>query len=116
MRVDKRIMPKIGKQVNRAPKVSASYSQTKRQPSKDVKHLFVAQAKLMRLMELIMLLQSARFTVEELAEHFDQCERTVYRYINLLESLEFGIEKDFNKRYFIVEHTCPLCGGELHHA
>lgn len=78
----------------------------------NLKHMFIAQAKLMRLIELIMFLQSARFTISQLADLMDTSNRTVYRYLNLLESLEFGVEKDFEGRYFMVEETCPLCGSK----
>lgn len=74
---------------------------------------YVAEAKLRRLIELIILLQSSRMTVPQLADRIDHSERTVYRYIKLLESVDFVIEKDFEDRYFIVKN--PLCGGELHH-
>lgn len=110
-----RLAPKRGKSINRAPKVSSRYSVTPRRMPKDMHNVFIAQAKIMRLLELIMFLQASRWTIEQLAEKFDMSDRTIYRYIQILESLEFGVEKDFDNRYFIVEDTCPLCGGELRH-
>lgn len=116
--IDKRIMPRVSLKSNRAPKVSASYKKpVKPLKGGDVRNVFIAQAKMMKLMQMITMLQSSRFTIVELAQRFDQSERSVYRYLNILEVLDFPIEKDFDGKFFICEtNTCPLCGGELHHA
>lgn len=68
-------------------------------PKKDS---IIPQAKLLRLFQIIAVLKSGHWTIKQLAERFDTSERTIYRYINLLEEVEFLIEKDFDNRYFIV--------------
>jgi predicted DNA-binding transcriptional regulator YafY len=62
----------------------------------------IPQAKLLRLFQIIAVLKSGHWTIKQLAERFDTSERTIYRYINLLEEVDFLIEKDFDNRYFIV--------------
>jgi proteasome accessory factor C len=66
------------------------------------KDSIIPQAKLLRLFQIIAVLKSGHWTIRQLAERFDTSERTIYRYINLLEEVEFLIEKDFDNRYFIV--------------
>lgn len=62
----------------------------------------IPQAKLLRLFQIIAVLKSGHWTIRQLAERFDTSERTIYRYINLLEEVDFLIEKDFDNRYFII--------------
>lgn len=62
----------------------------------------IPQAKLLRLFQIIAVLKSGHWTIKQLAERFDTSERTIYRYINLLEEVDFLIEKDFDNRYFII--------------
>jgi predicted DNA-binding transcriptional regulator YafY len=62
----------------------------------------IPQAKLLRLFQIIAVLKGGHWTIRQLAERFDTSERTVYRYINLLEEVDFIIEKDFDNRYFII--------------
>src|SRR5687767_10107060 len=62
----------------------------------------IPQAKLLRLFQIIGVLKSGHWTIKQLAERFDTSERTIYRYINLLEAVDFLIEKDFDNRYFII--------------
>jgi proteasome accessory factor C len=62
----------------------------------------IPQAKLLRLFQIIAVLKSGHWTIKQLAERFDTSERTIYRYINLLEEVDFIIEKDFDNRYFII--------------
>lgn len=71
---------------------------------------FVAQAKMARVLKLMRLLCEYRFTIAELSEQLDSNERTVYRYLSLLEFMDVQVEKDFEKKYFIVEGNCPFCG------
>ncbi len=66
------------------------------------KDSIIPQAKLLRLFQIIAVLKSGHWTIKQLAERFDTSERTIYRYINLLEEVDFLIEKDFDNRYFIV--------------
>jgi proteasome accessory factor C len=62
----------------------------------------IPQAKLLRLFQIIAVLKSGHWTIKQLAERFDTSERTIYRYLNLLEEVDFLIEKDFDNRYFII--------------
>ncbi|HET7179206.1 MAG TPA: WYL domain-containing protein [Chryseosolibacter sp.] len=62
----------------------------------------IPQAKLLRLFQIIAVLKAGHWTIHQLAERFDTSERTIYRYINLLEEVDFLIEKDFDNRYFII--------------
>lgn len=62
----------------------------------------IPQAKLLRLFQIIAVLKSGHWTIQELAARFDTSPRTIYRYLNLLETVDFLVEKDFNNRYFII--------------
>lgn len=62
----------------------------------------IPQAKLLRLFQIIAVLKSGHWTIKQLADRFDTSERTIYRYLNLLEEVDFLIEKDFDNRYFII--------------
>ena len=66
------------------------------------KDSIIPQAKLLRLFQIIAVLKSGHWTIRQLADRFDTSERTIYRYINLLEEVDFLIEKDFDNRYFII--------------
>lgn len=66
------------------------------------KESIIPQAKLLRLFQIIAVLKSGHWSIKQLSERFDTSERTIYRYINLLEEVDFLIEKDFDNRYFIV--------------
>ena len=66
------------------------------------KESIIPQAKLLRLFQIIAVLKSGHWTIRQLAERFDTSERTIYRYLNLLEEVDFLIEKDFDNRYFII--------------
>lgn len=74
----------------------------KKKVSGTKKDSIIPQAKLLRLFQIIAVLKSGHWTIKQLAERFDTSERTIYRYINLLEEVEFLIEKDFDNRYFIM--------------
>ena len=63
----------------------------------------VAQAKLLRVLRLIGLLKSRARSISELAKMLDTTQRTVYRYLELLEETGFIIDKDWHNKYFI--HT-----------
>jgi proteasome accessory factor C len=58
--------------------------------------------KLMRLFQIIAVLKTGHWTIQQLADRFDTSSRTIYRYIKLLEEVDFLIEKDFSNRYFII--------------
>lgn len=74
----------------------------KGKPSTKKKDSIIPQAKLLRLFQIIAVLKSGHWSIKQLSERFDTSERTIYRYINLLEEVDFLIEKDFDNRYFIV--------------
>jgi predicted DNA-binding transcriptional regulator YafY len=61
----------------------------------------IPQAKLMRVLGFIAVLKGKGKTIGELASRFDMSDRTVYRYVKLLEAVGFAIDKDFHNRYFI---------------
>jgi predicted DNA-binding transcriptional regulator YafY len=75
------------------------------------KHRFIAEGKLLKLLQLMAILCKNKYRVEELASIIDVSKRSIQRYLNLLEFMEVPIEKDFHERYFIVEGQCPLCGN-----
>lgn len=62
----------------------------------------IPQAKLLRLLELISALKSSHWSIEDLARRVDMSERTIYRYLKLLEAVNFIVDKDFQDRYFIA--------------
>lgn len=66
------------------------------------KDALIPQARLLRLFQIIAVLKSGHFTIKQLAARFNTSERTIYRYILLLEEANFLIEQDFHNRYFIV--------------
>jgi predicted DNA-binding transcriptional regulator YafY len=61
----------------------------------------IPQTKLLRLFQIIAVLKTGRWSIKSLAERFDTSERTIYRYVKLLEEVELLIEKDFDGKYFI---------------
>lgn len=62
----------------------------------------IPQARLLKLFQIIAVLKSGHCTIRQLAQRFDSSERTIYRYLTLLEEANFLIEQDFQNRYFIV--------------
>ena len=62
------------------------------------------QAKIFRVLKLISMLKQRGRLVSDLSEFFDVDKRTIYRYLNLLESLGFIVDKDFHDRYFIADY------------
>lgn len=63
------------------------------------------QAKLLRLLKIISLLSSKqRYNVQKLAVMIEISERTVYRYLALLEEAGFIIDKDFYGNFFLHQN------------
>lgn len=62
----------------------------------------IPQARLLKLFQIIAVLKSGHYTIKQLAARFDSSERTLYRYIGLLEEANFLVEQDFQNRYFIA--------------
>ena len=62
------------------------------------------QQKILRVFRLIkLLIDKPRHNAKELARTLETSEYTIYRYINLLESLGYTIDHDEHFRYFIFE-------------
>jgi predicted DNA-binding transcriptional regulator YafY len=62
----------------------------------------IEQQKILRVLKLISLLkQQHRKNVQELSSILDISDKSIYRYIKLLEELGFAIDKDTENRYFI---------------
>lgn len=59
---------------------------------------------LISILKMIKLLQSKHYSVKELKSRFEISERTIYRYLKIMEEAEYMIEKDFEKRYFIIKN------------
>jgi proteasome accessory factor C len=76
----------------------------KKKPAKSIKKTesIIPQARLLKLFQIIAVLKSGHFTIKQLAQRFDSSERTIYRYVTLLEEANFLIEQDFQNRYFIA--------------
>jgi DNA-binding IclR family transcriptional regulator len=72
--------------------------------------VILGMRKIERVMLLIQALNNGRFTIKEVASILEVSVRTSYRYLHLLQRLEFEIECDFDKRYFIT-NGCPFCGS-----
>lgn len=73
----------------------------------------VGITKLRRVLHMVIFLMRGHRTVQEFATRFGITPRTVYRYLNLIDEMDFGLEQDFEKRFFIVDFdTCPLCGEQ----
>jgi predicted DNA-binding transcriptional regulator YafY len=73
----------------------------------------IPQTKLLRLFQIIAVLKTGRWTIKSLADRFDTSERTIYRYIKLLEEIELLIEKDFDGKYFIHSSQDELGTSEF---
>lgn len=64
----------------------------------------VAQQKLLRVFKLIRTLsRKPGKTVAQLARLLDTSERSVYRYLNLLEEVGYLLDKDAYERYYLFE-------------
>lgn len=61
----------------------------------------IPQAKMLRVFKLITLLKTGHFTIAQLASRLDMNRRSIYRYLKLLEAIDFNVDKDFHDRYFI---------------
>jgi len=62
----------------------------------------IPQAKLLRLFQIIAVLKTGHWSISHLAQRFDTSERTIYRYLNLLDEVDFLLEKDFDNKFFIM--------------
>ena len=61
------------------------------------------QVKILRVLQLIALLKKPPSkAIKTIANIFDNTERTVYRYLDLISELGFDLQKDENNRYYII--------------
>jgi predicted DNA-binding transcriptional regulator YafY len=66
----------------------------------------IAQQKILRVFRLIQMLKSKpHLSMSQLEVKLDMSKRSVFRYFNLLEELGFEIQKDSEKKYFIVDEN-----------
>jgi biotin operon repressor len=72
---------------------------------------FIPQAKMQRVLNLIMTLYTNAYTPAQIASLLDCSERTAYRYIKLIESIGISVDSDLGRHYFIAQDDCPLCHG-----
>jgi hypothetical protein len=70
------------------------------------------QRKMLRVVGFMKYLLRGSRTVSELSIKYCVNQRTIYRYIKLLESLDVEVEQDFSGRFFIPQVCCPLCGHD----
>jgi predicted DNA-binding transcriptional regulator YafY len=62
----------------------------------------IPQQKILRVMKLVSLLKGkSRKTPQELAHILETSDKSIYRYLKLLEEVGFVIDKDMTNRYFI---------------
>jgi proteasome accessory factor C len=73
----------------------------------------IAQAKMLRVLQIITLLKSDHWAIKELSERADISERTVYRYLDLLQAVDFIIEQDFQDKFFIVTSENESSGAQF---
>ncbi len=63
----------------------------------------IPQKKILRVLKLISLLKGrSRRTPQELATLLETSDKSIYRYLKLLESLGFAVDKDGYNQYFIA--------------
>jgi hypothetical protein len=67
------------------------------------------------LIDIIKLLKGGRYTITELADHFNASERSIYRWMNTIDKIGWPVDKDFEDKFFIVEGCCPMCGAASNH-
>ena len=67
---------------------------------------YIPQAKLLKILQMIIILRTEFATIKTLAERFDTSERTIYRYLNLIEAAGFILTKDHRGKFSI--HSGPL--------
>jgi DNA-binding IclR family transcriptional regulator len=77
-----------------------------------VRASYIVQGKMFRFMQVLNALSHGKYTVDEIAERLDLNRRMVYRYLNMMNDLEYGLTKDEEKRYFIPPDKCPFCKRE----
>ena len=77
-------------------------------PTEDEKDQFIAEAKILRIFNLIGLLkQKTGHSIEDLALDLGRDKRTIYRYLKLLEEVGYDVDSR-DGRYFITEAADTL--------
>ena len=64
---------------------------------------YVAQAKILRVLLLIEQLRNKPMTIEQIAKRYDISDRTIYRYIHLIEEIGIFIDRNFYGEFFIFQ-------------
>lgn len=75
----------------------------------------IMQARMMRLLQVIRQLHVKRMSINDVMAFLDLKQRTAYRYLALLEEIGLPIERGFDKKFFIAQDNCPLCGRNQQH-
>lgn len=73
---------------------------------------FVPQAKILRVLTLILTLYGHRLSVRSIAEMLDVTERTAYRYLSLIETAGIPVDS-VGSHFFIAQDDCPFCHGVI---
>lgn len=71
---------------------------------------FCHQPKLLRMLNLLYMLQKRCCTIGQMASCLDCHERSVYRYLTLFQDAGFTIDKDHNNQ-FIIESSPQFAGA-----
>jgi len=83
----------------------------KKKPKKEAS--IIPRGKLLRLLEIIAALKSEHWAIKDLARRAETSQRTIYRYLKLLEEVNFVIEKDFHDKYFIATSESEPGGSQF---
>jgi hypothetical protein len=71
---------------------------------------FIPQAKILRVMHLMQDLIQRSYTPRQMADILGTSDRTVYRYLHLIQALGVAVDSTDNY-YFIAQDDCPFCHG-----
>lgn len=61
----------------------------------------------------LMLIKQRKYKAKQIAARLGVEDRSVTRYIKVLEDLGIPIERGFDNTYFIVDCKCPVCNNEM---
>lgn len=71
-------------------------------------HALIAQAKLLRVFDMIRLLRTPHH-ITTIATKLKCTTRTAYRYVHLVEAFGIKVSRDQYNNYFMVVDKCPCC-------
>lgn len=77
---------------------------------------FLPQAKVLRVLKLILKLYHGHYNVHQIADLLDCSPRTAYRYIRLIDEVGITVESDFSNKFFVAQDECPFCHGAIKEA